>query len=379
MAGIYLHIPFCEKKCIYCDFYSEVNYKDKDIFGQLLVREIKMYERYFDAEKIETIYFGGGTPSLLEPIQVDSILSFIFKNFKMGKRPEITFEVNPGTVDSEKLSNYKKIGINRLSIGVQSFNDDDLKFLSRIHTVADALDCYESAMISGFENISIDLIFGLPTQTIGSWVKNLERAIDLKPQHISAYNLNVEENTPLFKMVETNQVVKLSEDTEIRMFEETMSKLTSSGFQQYEVSNYAVPDFESRHNTNYWNYSNYYGFGPSAHSFLNNKRWWNVRSIFSYYSRIDNNILPVEGGETLEKSQQISEIIMLGLRSKGVDMLKLKAELGFDFLLNFNKTVTAMVENHLGSLSDRYFSLTRKGILVSDEISRKLLSELDYI
>jgi oxygen-independent coproporphyrinogen-3 oxidase len=339
------------------------------------MKEIEMNCQYFGCEEIETIYFGGGTPSLLEPKQVDKILSELIKNFKVREGTEITFEVNPGTVDEQKLSDYKQIGVNRLSIGIQSLDEKDLIFLTRIHNAADALRCYESARKSGFENISIDLIFGLPTQTVEGWVQVLERAIGLKPQHISAYNLIVEEGTPLFRMVDAKQISKQSEDIEIEMFEDTISKLTSAGYRQYEVSNYALPNFESLHNNNYWNYTNYFGFGPSAHSFLNGKRWWNVRSIFSYYSRIDNGILPVEGEETLDRSQQISELIMLGLRSKGVNISKLKNGWDFDFLKTFNKTINSLVDTRLGILSGEYFSLTEKGILISDEICRKLISQ----
>lgn len=378
MAGIYIHIPFCEKKCIYCDFYSEANHSDRNVFIQFLLKEIDMYDRYFNLEKIETIYFGGGTPSLLEPVQVEKILAYVIKNFKVSDNAEITFEVNPGTVDKQKLLDYKKIGINRLSIGVQSLHEDDLKFLTRIHTAAESLSCYDAARLSGFENISIDLIYGLPTQTIESWKEVLSQAIGLKPQHISAYNLIVEEGTPLFHLVQEKRVSKVSEEIETQMFECTINTLTSAGYRHYEVSNYALPDYKARHNENYWNYSTYFGFGPSAHSFFDKKRWWNVRSIFSYYNRIDNGILPVDGEETLNRTQQISELIMLGLRSKGVDIGKLRVDLKFDFLKNFDQTVKLLIENQLGVLHDGYFTLTGKGILISDEISRKLISELSY-
>jgi oxygen-independent coproporphyrinogen-3 oxidase len=379
MAGIYIHIPFCEKKCIYCDFYSEADHSDRNIFIQFLLKEIEMYNRYFNLEKIETIYLGGGTPSLLEPMQVKKILTYVNKNFKVCNNAEISFEVNPGTVDKQKLLDYKYIGINRLSIGVQSLHEEDLKFLTRIHTVDESLSCYEAARLSGFENISIDLIYGLPTQTIESWKKVLNQAIELKPQHISAYNLIVEEGTPLFRLVGEKRVSKASEEIETQMFEETINLLTSAGYRHYEVSNYALPNFEARHNENYWNYSTYFGFGPSAHSFFDKKRWWNVRSIFSYYSRIDNRILPVDAQETLDRTQQISELIMLGLRSKGVDIGKLEADLQFDFLKSFDQTIKSLIENQFGVLRDGYFSLTGKGILISDEISRKLISELSNL
>lgn len=378
MAGIYIHIPFCEKKCIYCDFYSEANNSDRNIFIQFLLKEIEMCDRYFNLEKIETIYLGGGTPSLLEPIQVEKILACVNKNFTVCDNAEITLEVNPGTVDKQKLLDYKNIGINRLSIGIQSLHEDDLKFLTRIHTVAESLGCFEAARLSGYENISIDLIYGLPTQTIESWKKVLSQAIGLKPQHISAYNLIVEEGTPLFHLVQEKRVSKIAEEIETQMFEQTINLLTSAGYRHYEVSNYALTNFEARHNENYWNYSTYFGFGPSAHSFFDKKRWWNVSSIFNYYSRIENSILPVTGEETLNRTQQISELIMLGLRSKGVDIGKLQFELKFDFLKCFDQTIKSLIENRFGVLLDGYFSLTGKGILISNEISRKLISELSY-
>jgi oxygen-independent coproporphyrinogen III oxidase len=377
MAGIYIHIPFCEKKCIYCDFYSEANHKDKDIFVQFLLKEIQMYGQYFDKEDIETIYFGGGTPSLLAPKQIEKVISYLYKNFKFKKNVEITFEVNPATVDRDKLSAFRDIGINRLSIGVQSLGDEDLKFLTRIHSVADALGCYKIARASGFQNISIDLIFGLPTQTIKNWKEILNEAISLKAEHISAYNLIVEENTPLFNMVKEKRMIKVSDEVEAEMFEVTIDMLTSAGYNHYEVSNYAFPGFESKHNCNYWNYSNYFGFGPSAHSFFDTKRWWNVRSIFSYYSRIDNGILPVDDGESLDKFQQISELIMLGLRSKGVDIQKLKNNFDFDFLKRFDTTIKTLVGQNLGIIDNGHFSLTKKGIMISDELSKQILSELD--
>jgi oxygen-independent coproporphyrinogen-3 oxidase len=337
-----------------------------------------MYDRYFNLEKIETIYFGGGTPSLLEPVQVEKILAYVNKNFKVCDDAEITFEVNPGTVDRQKLLDYKNIGINRLSIGIQSLHEEDLKFLTRIHTAAESLSCYEAARLSGFKNISIDLIYGLPTQTIESWEKILCQAIELKPQHISAYNLIVEEGTPLFHLVQEKRVSKVSEEIETQMFECTINMLTSAGYRHYEVSNYALPDYEARHNENYWNYSTYFGFGPSAHSFFDKKRWWNVSSIFNYYSRISNGILPVAEEETLNRTQQISELIMLGVRSKGVDIGKLQVDLKFDFLKSFDQTIKLLIENRIGVLHDGYFTLTGKGILISDEISRKLISELRY-
>ncbi len=373
MAGIYLHIPFCERKCIYCDFYSETNHKDHSVFVKFLLKEIELYSDYHNLEEIQTIYFGGGTPSLLHPSQISEIINAIQKLFKVNQLAEITLEVNPGTVDLEKLKGIKAAGVNRLSIGVQSFNEDDLKFLSRIHSVADGMRCISDAKQAGFDNIGIDLIYALPTQTIESLLYNLQIAIDAKVNHISAYSLIVEEGTPLHQLVKNKKIQTVDEAVETQMMDLTIDELKSAGFEHYEISNFAKPGYFSKHNTNYWNHSNYLGFGPAAHSFWKNKRWWNIDTIFSYYSRLENNMLPISETENLNTEQLINEKFMLGLRSKGVDFRMLNKEFNYDYKLQFENLIHKLTSNQLASFENDHLQLTKSGIMIADEISRMFI------
>lgn len=379
MAGIYIHIPFCKKKCFYCDFYSITDEQTIGTYIQFLLKEIDLYRHYFKAEPIESIYLGGGTPSLLHPSAVTEVLNKIYSYFLIKKNVEITLEINPGTVDAQKLIDYRQVGVNRLSIGVQSFHDEDLIFLTRIHNSLDALRCYDDARKAEFKNVSIDLIFGLPTQTKGSWNDNLNKALELLPEHISAYSLIMEEGTPLFKLVKSKQVTVVSEEIESEMMNLTIERLTSRGYNHYEISNYAKPGFESIHNSNYWNHSNYLGFGPSAHSYWNGKRWWNVRTVFSYYSRIKNGMMPIANGENLSRLQIANEMIMLGLRSQGIDLDRLKSFFNFDGQPNFNKTIGNLINEQLVYISNNVLRLTAKGLLICDEVVNMLTSNLETI
>ena len=379
MAGIYIHIPFCKKKCFYCDFYSITDGQTIGTYIQFLLKEIDLYRHYFKAEPVESIYLGGGTPSLLHPSAVTEVLNKIYSYFLIKKNVEITLEINPGTVDAQKLIDYRQVGVNRLSIGVQSFHDEDLIFLTRIHNSLDALRCYDDARKAEFKNVSIDLIFGLPTQTKGSWNDNLNKALELLPEHISAYSLIIEEGTPLFKLIKSKQVTVVSEEIETEMMNLTIERLTSRGYSHYEISNYAKPGFESIHNSNYWNHSNYLGFGPSAHSYWNGKRWWNVRTVFSYYSRIKNGMMPIANGENLSRLQFANEMIMLGLRSQGIDIDRLKSFFNFDGQPNFNRTIGNLINDQLVYISNNVLRLTTKGLLICDEVTNMLTSNLEAV
>lgn len=368
MAGIYIHIPFCERKCIYCDFYSLADLKDFDIFISFLLREIRIYSKLYNIENISTIYFGGGTPSLFNPDQIGKILNGITKLFVIGPDPEVTIEVNPGTTTIEKLKGYLDIGINRLSIGVQSFFDEDLQFLTRIHNSIDAKNSIQNAIDTGFKNISVDLMYALPTQTITSIKENLEIAISYPIQHISAYSLILEDDTPLAKMVGESRVKLIPEEAEAEMMEFVMNFLNENGFLQYEVSNFAVPGYESKHNQNYWNHTNYIGCGPSAHSFWNGKRWWNVSSIFAYYSRLNNDILPVTNSESLTQEQILNEMLFLGLRSAGINLNKISGFLKKDFKKAYIKEIDYLIENKFAIIEADVLKLTPKGYIITDEI-----------
>lgn len=368
MAGIYIHIPFCERKCIYCDFYSLADIKDFDAFVSFLLKEINLYSKLHNEESISTIYFGGGTPSLFKPEQIGKILNEISKLFVVDYNPEITIEVNPGTTTISKLKGYRDVGVNRISIGVQSFFDVDLKFLTRIHNSTDARNSIMDAVSAGFKNISIDLIYALPTQNIKTIKENLEIAISYPIKHISAYTLILEDNTALAKMVTESKIRVVSEEVEAEMMEFVMNYLNENGFWQYEVSNFAIKGYESKHNQNYWNHTNYIGCGPSAHSFWDGKRWWNVSSIFSYYSRLDNDLLPIANSESLTQEQIINEILFLGLRSNGISFSKISKLLQKDFKKIYTNEINYLIENKFAKVQQDVLRLTPKGYIITDEI-----------
>ncbi len=376
VASLYLHIPFCEHKCIYCDFYSIETLDPLETFLRSLHREIDLQRGYGTRERFTTIFFGGGTPSLLTPAQLGDILSHLHRNFRIEPEAEITMEANPGTVNRESLRAYQQLGINRISFGVQSFFDDDLAFLTRIHTSASAREAVHLAQDTGYENVSIDLIFALPRQTMARWEENLRQAVALQPTHISAYSLIVETGTPLARMVQTKQVSPLPQEKEAEMYERSMQFFGDAGFEHYEVSNYALPGYRSQHNSNYWNHTNYLSFGPSAHSFWENQRWWNVRSIEGYCSRVDAGELPLAGQETLTQSQLLDESIMLGLRSDGIDLRRVEREHGIDLRRSLHGLIEELTGDQLAIVDDRSLRLTNRGYLLCDEISRRMLRGL---
>lgn len=379
MPSLYLHIPFCEHKCIYCDFYSIENMDSKERFLRSLEIEIQMRAERFDhTQTIETIFFGGGTPSLLTKQQFDRIFSLLHKYFRIESDAEITCESNPGTVELNKLTDFRSVGFNRISFGIQSFHDDDLKFLTRIHSADEAERAVESAYRAGFTNVSCDLIFALPHQTPERWRENLRRAIALAPKHISAYALIVEDQTPLATMVKNKLVAPLPDEEDAELYEITIDTLTSHGYQQYEVSNFAQPGYLSRHNYNYWNHADYIGFGPSAHSFMKDsstggRRWWNVRSIQSYCDALERNEFPESGNEMIDRKKFFTEEIFLGLRSTGIDLKKLYPLYGEDVFSVRQAEIAEMEREGLLIRSQNIISLTSKGYAVCDEIAAKLI------
>jgi oxygen-independent coproporphyrinogen-3 oxidase len=379
MPSLYLHIPFCEKKCLYCDFYSVENRNSMDDFLSALDREIRMEGPLADGVTFDTVFFGGGTPSVLEPGQLENILHRLHGTFAVSPDAEVTLETNPGTVDLGKLKAYRSLGVNRLSIGVQSFNEEELRFLSRIHDRDQAIRCVDLARRAGFANISLDLIYSLPGQGLERWTENLRRALELGPEHISAYSLIVEDQTPLARMVASGEITPNPAETEASLYEYTMNFLTESGYEHYEVSNYARPGFRSRHNVAYWSHENYLGFGPSAHSFWSSpgtdsgRRWWNIAGIATYVDRIRGGRLPVASEERLNARELINERIFLGLRSDGVRLAKLEADFRFEFLRRQRDLMHHMVADGLAVVTDGTLRLTSRGYLLCDEISERLL------
>lgn len=379
MASIYLHIPFCERKCIYCDFYSIENMSSMDQFLASLKKEIVMRaDEFARAEPVDTIFFGGGTPSLLSANQFDEILSLLCRHYTIDREAEITCETNPGTVEQQKLKDFRSAGLNRVSIGIQSFHDDDLEFLSRIHSAAEAEHAITNAYRAGFDNVNCDLIFALPKQTPERWKVNIRRAIALQPTHISAYALIVEDQTPLAVMVKDKLVNPLPDNEDAELYQLTIDLLTENGYGQYEVSNFARPGFECRHNIAYWNHSNYISFGPSAHSFwkdspVTGRRWWNVRSVQSYCGDIDAGKFPVVGGEQIDRQKMYNEEIFLGLRSTGIDLRKIRSLFGKDLSVQFHGLLRNLHETKMIVQENEMISLTSKGYMICDEIAEKLV------
>lgn len=282
MAGIYIHIPFCNSKCAYCGFYSIASQKQKSAFLEALHTEIALRTEYLNGEEIGTIYFGGGTPSILSVEEIKGILESVFRHYKVNPDAEITLETNPDTLSQDYLQGLRKLGINRLSIGIQSFFDDDLKYLSRRHDSNHAKQCIKWAKQAGFDNLTLDLIYGLPTATAEKWNQNLDLFFETQAQHLSAYALTVEPNTILDKQIASRQLQPVNEDDAVRDYEILCQRTKENGFLHYEISNFAKPGFRSKHNCSYWNRTPYAGFGPSAHSFDGVSRQWNVSSLSQY-------------------------------------------------------------------------------------------------
>ncbi|MEP0822588.1 MAG: radical SAM family heme chaperone HemW [Ignavibacterium sp.] len=380
-ASLYLHIPFCEHKCIYCDFYSIAPGDSAARDYATLIREFLVsLEKEIDLRsadrtlqsRFETVFFGGGTPSLLSPSDLQEILSLLRSSFTIDPDAEITVETNPGTVDAGKLEAFRAAGINRLSIGIQSFHEDDLRFLTRIHSSQQAKECVRAARDAGFENVSVDLMFSLPGQSRERWMQNLEQAIALGPQHLSCYSLIVEPGTPLQRMVETKQIATLPPEVDADLYATTIEMLMSNGFTQYEVSNFARPGFHSRHNLNYWNRGNYLGFGPSAHSHWNGVRWWNVSNLNSYTQRIAQGQLPVAGEERLSRDQAVEEEIFLGLRSTGIDIAGFRQRHDIDLFERYGEVIEDLLRSGLAVFEHHVLRLTPTGYSLCDEIALRL-------
>lgn len=372
-TAVYIHIPFCDHKCIYCDFYSLINYQNVETYLKSLKMEIQHYAQEYSKERvINTIFFGGGTPSFMTPNYIGEIINCISKNFTVDKNAEITLETNPGTVDKSKLLEFKNSGINRLSIGIQTFDEDELKFLTRIHDKKTAIKTVDNAAEIGIENINIDLIFSLPNQTKQTWSENLKTAVELPIKHISAYSLILEKGTILNKLVLDGKVNMASENYDAELYQFTMEFLEKENFIQYEVSNFSQSGFECLHNKYYWEYKDYFGFGTAAHSFVNGKRWWNYSSLSKYILEIDKHKSAVRDFEILTVEQKLEEMIMLGLRSNGIDLNSIKIFSDNWYFENKENINTFIKERYLIQKAG-IISCTSNGYLICDEIISKLI------
>ena len=379
-AGLYVHIPFCLRKCRYCDFYSISDLCQTPGFLAALNREMQMNRG--TSLVFDTIYIGGGTPSVLAPESIGQIIETAARYFNIVSESEITLEVNPGMVTLDNLSEYRKFGVNRLNIGVQSFDDKNLRFLGRLHSGSDACLCVEWARRAGFDNIGLDLIFGLPGQDKTNWLSDLTQASNLEPEHLSCYMLTCESGTPLDKDVKTGRIRLAAEGMVLDLFNTAIHYLTTRSFLHYEISNFARmagPNHEprtSRHNLKYWSFAPYIGFGPSAHSFIEPERFWNHRSVTTYVRQIEAGKSAIAEKEILTKEQMIIEAIYLGFRTtRGIDLDGFKAKFNMSFSQIFERTIAELEARGMIKMCERHCALTRKGLLFLDSIASMFTSQ----
>ena len=372
----YLHIPFCDTKCVYCDFYSIEDRSSQSKFVSLLIKEIELKVKAHPeiiGRSLKTIFFGGGTPSLLSPEELSSIISQIKKYFIIADDVEFTLECNPGTVTLEKLAAYRKLGANRLSFGVQSFNEDELKWLSRIHDADEARTAIKLAREAGFENVSLDLMFALPNQTKEKLSYSIDQALALGTDHISAYNLTVEEGTPLNRMVKLGQVGEMQSEEAAELFEMVQTRLADAGYSQYEISNYAKStDKRAKHNLVYWDGNkDYVSFGPSAHEFIGGMRAWNISSLDQYGAMISEGKLPRINSEKLSLDKRRTEILFVQLRATGLDVESFNKSYDENILLH--PELPMLIEEGMLEHSGNYLRLTKKGYRFCDAVVLRLM------
>ena len=373
MAGIYIHIPFCLQACHYCDFHFSTSLQFKSEFLEALEKEIRIRKNYLNSnEKIESIYFGGGTPSLLSEQELQQIFDVIFKNYEVDSAAEITLESNPEDLTKEKIKALKSTPVNRFSIGIQSFFEEDLKFMNRAHTAARAETAVKASQDAGFENITIDLIYGTPTLTNENWKINLQKAFELQVKHISAYCLTVEEKTALHKFIASGKVKNVDEEKSAAHFEILLKAMQHNHFIQYEISNFCKENFYSRHNSNYWKRKKYIGFGPSAHSYDGSSRQWNVRNNALYIQSLEGGKLNFEK-EILTPAQNYNEYIMTSMRTMwGADLCVIEKDFGKELLRYCKQEAKPyLVSKHIEEKENKFY-LTEKGKLIADKIASDL-------
>jgi oxygen-independent coproporphyrinogen-3 oxidase len=368
-AGIYIHIPFCRKRCNYCDFYFITNLKLQEEFIKNLVYEIKISSHLYRDTEFNTIFFGGGTPSILTPIQLHKILNALHKEYKVSSLNEFTIESNPEDFINyeNNLDEFRQIGINRVSLGVQSFIDSELRFLTREHSSQQAEDAINKIKDS-FKNFSIDLIYSLPEQSISDVEYSLNKLIGLNVPHVSAYTLIYEEKTILYKQLKKNTFTPKDEAYESKLYEFVNEKLISEGFEHYEISNFAKHGYKSQHNLKYWEYEDYLGFGPSSHSFIKGKRWENIRSIRKYNESLIKGNLPIEKEEVLNKDMMKTEFIMLAMRSTGINFAKYNELFHENFKTEHDKAIKDLINNDYAVINKEKLWLNKKGFAIADEI-----------
>ena len=371
MAGIYIHIPFCKQACHYCDFHFSTSMKRKEEIVLALIREIKLRKNEFNGEIIETIYFGGGTPSVLTNAEIQLLIDEVYEHFEVSENPEITLEANPDDLSEERIIALSKTPINRLSIGVQSFFEADLKLMNRAHNSAEAKKSLAIAT-QYFDNISVDLIYGIPGLTNAMWLENIETALSFGVPHISSYALTVEPKTALHKLIQTGKIAEPKDDVAQEHFEILVKTLTNKGFVHYELSNFGKPDYFSRNNSSYWLGKKYLGIGPSAHSFDGKSRSWNIANNMLYLKSISADKLPHEV-EILTQQDRYNEYVMTGLRTIwGISLQRIEKEFGTDYLSYLLKQADKFLVDGLLSIDENVLTATSKGKFLVDGIASDL-------
>jgi oxygen-independent coproporphyrinogen-3 oxidase len=372
MAGIYLHIPFCKKACHYCDFHFSTSPQYKDQMLQALSQEIDLRKNYLAGETIETIYFGGGTPSLLSADEIQILIGAITDLYEVSPQAEITLEANPDDLNPQKVREFRQTLINRFSIGIQSFFEEDLKWMNRAHTAREAQGSIKRVQDAGFENITADLIYGFPLLSKPKWEHNIQQLIELDIPHISSYSMTVEPATALSSFIKKGEQKPMDEGQSTAQFLILMEQLTEAGFEHYEISNFAKPGLYSKHNSNYWEGVSYLGIGPSAHSFNGESRQWNVSNNSKYIDQIQLKKIPAEM-EVLSTENRINEYIMTSLRtSKGMSLQKITEHFGSDYSKEVRNGLEPFADKNWINLNDQIVTLTTDGKLFADHIASEL-------
>ncbi len=375
MAGIYFHIPFCKQACHYCDFHfsTSLQYKD-DLLGAML-RELEMRKSYLSDQNIESIYFGGGTPSLLNETEISRLIDAVGKYYPISSDVEITLEANPDDLNSVKVADFRKTAINRFSIGIQSFFEEDLKWMNRAHNASEAESAIKRVQDAGFENITADLIYGFPLLSEEKWTSNIQQLISMDVPHISAYSMTVEPQTALGHFIKKGVQLPMNEGQSVDQFIQLIGLLEENGYEQYEISNYAKSESYSKHNTNYWRGVPYLGIGPSAHSFNKETRHWNINNNPKYIAAIERKELPSEQ-EILTPADKINEYIMTSLRTKwGLDLTYLNSSFDSKYFEEFHEQLAEFANSDKVKIENNIVTLTLAGKTLADHIASELFVE----
>lgn len=374
-VGIYIHIPFCKSRCIYCGFYSTTNKELKERYVDALIREIHMRKDDFarlgtslSPSSTSTVYFGGGTPSSLSVCDIERIVGALESTFN-GTPSEVTLEMNPDDVTKDYIKAVRQMGINRISMGIQTFDGSRLQFIRRRHNASQAEKAVMTIREEGIHNVSIDLMFGFPNQTMDEWVTDIDKAIALHPTHISAYSLMYEEGTPLFRMLQKGEINQIDDETSLAMYTELINRLTANGYEHYEISNFAMPGYRSVHNSSYWHDTPYLGFGAAAHSYNKDTRSWNIPDLKKYIESIESGVLPSES-EVIDADTHYNDLITTALRTReGLNLDDLPQKYREYALVNARKSIS----EHLLEATDSHIRLTREGLFVSDMVMSELI------